>query len=144
MPATKIFISYSTKDAEFAEKLERRLQASGLNVFRDVHDVVAGRLDKQLKESIDKTDALLLIFSKHSAGSDWVEWEVQTARDRERRDDIDLLCPISLDDAWRKASWSGPLMHQIKDYAILDFSKARHFDKMFERLFTGLTNYYGP
>ena len=125
MPARNIFISYSIKDAKFAKKLEGRLQASGFTVFRDVHDVVAGRLDKQLKENIDKTDALLLIFSKHSAGSDWVEWEVQTARDRERRERIDLLCPISLDDTWRTATWNGPLMLQIKDYAILDFSSPR-------------------
>ncbi len=144
MPAKNIFISYSTKDAKFAEKLESRLQATGFNVFRDVHEVVAGRLDKQLKESIDKTDALLLIFSKHSAGSDWVEWEVQTARDRERREGIDLLCPISLDDAWRTATWSGPLMLQIKDYAILDFSRRRQFDAIFDRLRRGLQTHYGP
>ena len=144
MPAKNVFFSYSTQDARFAEKLERRLQAVGFNVFRDVHDVVAGRLDKQLKESIDKTDTLLLIFSEHSAGSDWVEWEVQIARDREKRDSIDLLCPISLDDAWRTATWNGPLMHQIKDYAILDFSKPSKFDAMFDRLQRGLQTYYGP
>ncbi len=144
MTANNIFISYSTKDAKFAEKLEGQLQAAGFDVFRDVHDIVAGRLDRQLKESIDKTDALLLIFSKHSAGSDWVEWEVQTARDRERREGIDVLCPISLDDAWRTATWNGPLMLQIKDYAILDFSKPRKFDGMFSRLLTGLRTYYGP
>ena len=144
MPASNIFVSYSTRDAKFAEKLERRLQAASFKVFRDVHGVVAGRLDKQLKENIDRTDALLLIFSKHSAGSDWVEWEVQSARERERTEGIDLLCPISLDDAWRTATWNGPLMLQIKDYAILDFSKPRKFDSMLDRLIAGLINHYGP
>ena len=138
MPARYIFISYSSQDAKFAEKLENRLKVAGFEVYRDVPGIIAGPLEVQLRDKIDKADALLLIFSKNSAGSDWVEWEVQTARDREKKDGINLLCPISLDEDWTKATWRGPLMNQIKDYAILDFSKPRRFEAMFERLREGL------
>ena len=31
----------------------------------------------------------------------------------------------------------------IKDYAILDFSKPRKFEEMFQRLFEGLKKFYG-
>ena len=143
MAAKRIFISYSRRDDQFAEKIENRLEVEGLEVVRDVHSLSAGRTQSQLEAEIAKADALLLIFSENSAGSDWVEWEVDLARQREKAEKIDLMCPISLDDAWRTATWSGPLMLQIRDYNILDFSNPRRFDEAFGKLVKGLRDWYG-
>lgn len=142
MAASKVFISYSRKDDKFAAKIEKRLEAEGLEVVRDVHSLNAGRTQKQLEAAIAKVDALLLIFSENSAGSDWVEWEVDLSRQREKAEKIDLMCPISLDDAWRDADWSGPLMLQIRDYNILDFSNPRKFNEAFDKLAKGLRDWY--
>ena len=142
MPATRVFISYSTADSAFADQLEAQLTAAGYDVFRDKTGMTAGPLDSQLKKQIDDIDALILVFSKNAIGSDWVEWEVQMARNREKRDGIRLLCPIQLDDSWRTAPWRGPLMHQIQDYFIVDFSA--EFKRPFQRLREGLERWYGP
>ena len=39
---THVFISYSRKDTEFVEKLERELNARGIITWRDVHSIPGG------------------------------------------------------------------------------------------------------
>ena len=56
-----------------------------------------------------------------------------------------MLCPVSLDDDWKTASWSAVLMNQIKKYNILDFSAWQDeeiFEAQFERLIRGLRIFY--
>lgn len=155
MAAKHLFLSYSTDDKKFADKLQARLEAAGYEVFRDSKDGTAGPLDRQLEERIQQADALVLVFSENSVCSPWVEWEasVAQARERERRlkdrklkrkkGPLYVLCPIALDDSWKDADWRGPLKFQIQDYTILDFSKPRQFDSMFDRLHDGLQRWYG-
>ena len=39
---TNVFISYSRKDREAADRLHAALQAEGLNPYLDKHDIAAG------------------------------------------------------------------------------------------------------
>ncbi len=144
MPARHVFISYSHQDKPFVERLEQRLQKEGIDIWRDEKDATAGRLERQINDAIFEKDALLLVFSQHSCGSDWVEWEASRAREVEKQEDRDVLCPIALDDAWKTATWRGPLQFQIQDYNILDFSDPGRFDGIVDRLIAGLRSYYGP
>jgi hypothetical protein len=54
---------------------------------------------------------LRLVLSKHSVASDWVEKEVETAMEQERRQKRTVLFPIRLDDAIMKAEvgWAGDI-----------------------------------
>lgn len=144
MTARHVFLSYSHQDRLFVERLERRLRDEGIDTWRDEKATVAGRLERQIDYAIFEKDALLLVFSKHSCNSDWVEWEASRAREVERQQDRDVLCPIALDGAWKTATWRGPLKYQIQDYSILDFSDPNRFDEMVNRLIAGLRSYYGP
>ena len=123
--------------------MEQRLQQEGIDTWRDEKDATAGRLERQINDAIFEKDALLLVFSQHSCGSDWVEWEASRAREVEKQEGRDVLCPIALDDAWKTVTWRGPLQFQIQDYNILDFSDTGRFDKMAGRLIAGLKRYYG-
>ena len=61
------FISYSTKDQEFAERLYADLQAKGVRCWFAPHDMKGGRkLHEQIDEAIRLHDKLLLILSEHS------------------------------------------------------------------------------
>ena len=80
------FISYSTKDQEFAERLHADLQNKGVRCWFAPHNLRIG--DKILDEidaAIRLRDKVLLILSEHSIESDWVEDEV-TAGFRRRKE----------------------------------------------------------
>ena len=87
------FISYSTKDQEFAERLHADLQAKGVRCWFAPHDMKAGRkIHEQIDEAIRLHDKLLLILSEHSMSSEWVKTEIANAREREDRRKASRCC----------------------------------------------------
>jgi len=140
-----LFISYSHADALFVNKLESQLSAKGIRYWRDIHDMKAGRMEKQIDRAIRQNPTVLLILSEHSLSSDWVEHEVRTAREQEKDMGRDVLCPVALDDSWKDSKWPKRIMEQIMEYNILDFSEWEDdskFDGMFRKLIDGLELFY--
>jgi TIR domain/Pentapeptide repeats (8 copies) len=94
------FISYSTRDEDFAKKLYGDLQKKGVRCWFAPHDlVIGGKLLDEIDAAIRMRDKVLLILSKHSIDSDWVEDEVTKAFEEERRRKQEVLFPIRIDDA---------------------------------------------
>lgn len=94
------FISHSSQDHEFAERLNDSLKMHGVSTWFAPHDLKIGsRMRRTFDENVLKKNKLLLILSKDSMGSSWVEQEVETALARERRDGSDMLFPVRIDDA---------------------------------------------
>ena len=94
------FISYSSKDDEFAKRLHADLQDNGVRCWFAPEDMKIGeRIRHGIDEAIRVHDKLLLILSQHSVQSPWVATEVETAFERERRQNRPVLFPIRLDDA---------------------------------------------
>jgi hypothetical protein len=94
------FISYSSKDQEFADRLYVDLQVKGVRCWLASEDLKIGdRFRSRIDESIRTHDKLLLVLSEHSIRSPWVEKEVETAFEREHREKGPVLFPIRLDDA---------------------------------------------
>ena len=80
------FISYSSKDQDFAERLHADLQNKGVRCWFAPHDLKTGdRYRDRIDESIRLYDKLLLILSKNAVASTWVEEEVEKAMDKERQ-----------------------------------------------------------
>ncbi|MEM9670661.1 MAG: toll/interleukin-1 receptor domain-containing protein [Pseudomonadota bacterium] len=94
------FISYSSKDQEFAERLHADLQNVGVRCWFAPHDLPIGRkiLDG-LDEAVRMRDKVLLILSNNAIASDWVEDEVTMAFGEERRRKKEMLFSVRLDDA---------------------------------------------
>ncbi len=68
------FISYSTNDQEFADRLQKDLRAKGVHCWFAPHDVRGGRkLHEQIDEAIRSYDRLLVVLSEHSMNSEWVK-----------------------------------------------------------------------
>lgn len=140
-----VFITYSHSDTAFVDKVDKRLTGDGVTVYRDVKDLEAGPIVPQLSMAIDRSRAVLLVLSKHSIDSDWVAFEMSRAREQEKRSNRYLLCPVSLDDAWKKKT--GPIWQYLKDsYFILDFSKweTSAFDAEYKKLLNGMKKWYQP
>jgi len=140
-----LFISYSHADKDFVNRMEESLNRKGIRFWRDIHHSTAGRLEKQIDRAIRQNPTVLLVLSKNSIQSDWVEHEVNLARKLEKEIKRDVLCPVALDDSWKTNPWSEVLMEQVMKYNILDYSiweDDAKFEKMFVRLIDGLNLFY--
>jgi TIR domain len=145
------FISYSTKDQAFAERLYADLQNKGVRCWFAPHDIQAGKkIHEQIDEAIRLHDRLLLILSEHSLNnSPWVATEISKARKREVREKRRMLFPVRLVDFDTLRGWEcfdadtgKDSAQEIREYYIPDFSnwKVDHdsYVMAFERLLRDL------
>jgi hypothetical protein len=143
------FISYSTKDQAFADRLYADLQNKGVRCWFAPHDVQGGKkLHEQIDEAIRLHDKLLLILSPHSMESEWVKTEIAKARKREVRDQRRVLFPIRLAPFETLRDWElfdadtgKDSAREIREYFIPDFSNWKNHDsyqEAFQRLISDL------
>jgi uncharacterized protein YjbI with pentapeptide repeats len=140
-----VFISYSTKDQEFADRLHADLQARGVRCWFAPHDIQGGRkIHEQIDEAIKVYDKLLLILSDASMNSNWVKTEIANSRAKEGQQERQMLFPITVVPFDHVKSWqlfdadTGiDSAREIRSYFIPDFSNWKDHDsyrKAFERL----------
>ena len=140
-----LFISYSHADSAFVDKLETYLNKQGIRFWRDIHDAIAGPLEKQIDRAMRLNPTVILILSENSLKSDWVEHEVRAARELGKKMGRDVLCPVALDDSWKSSPWPKRLMEQVMEYNILPFSSWKDdttFKQTFVKLIDGLQLFY--
>jgi hypothetical protein len=130
------FISYSTRDQDFADRLHADLQAKGLRCWFSRHDAQGGKkLHEQIEEAIRVHDRLLLILSPDSMNSEWVKTEIAKARQKEMRDGRRVLFPIRLCSFEALRDWEcfdadagKDSAREIREYFIPDFSGWKDHD----------------
>ena len=143
------FISYSTKDQDFADRLYADLQNKGVRCWFAPHDVQGGRkLHERIDEAIRMHDRLLLILSPHGMKSEWVKTEIAKARKREVRDQRRVMFPIRLAPFETLRDWEcfdadtgKDSAREIREYFIPDFSNWKNHDsyqEAFRRLIADL------
>lgn len=135
------FISYSNKDKDFVERLYVDLQSKGVRCWFAPEDMKIGdRIRVRIDESIHIFDKLLLVLSQHSVASEWVEYEVETALDKEQEGKLPVLFPIRLDEAVMKitTSWAAHIKRtrHIGDFE--NWEKSDDYQKAFSRLLRDL------
>src|SRR6266568_6787842 len=124
------FISFATKDDEFAKRLHSRMREANMRVWFAPENLKGGKkLHEQLFEAIQIQDRLLLVLSEHSIRSQWVMTEIRKAREVEKKEKRRKLFPIRLVDfdmlrAWTcfDADTSRDLAADVREYFIPDFS----------------------
>ncbi|HEY9141905.1 MAG TPA: toll/interleukin-1 receptor domain-containing protein [Bryobacteraceae bacterium] len=143
------FISYSSQDRGFAERLHADLQAKGVRCWFASHDIHGGRkVHEQIDEAIRLYDKLLLVLSEHSIDSEWVKTEIAHARQKELNEKRQVLFPISLVPFAKIREWKcfdadtgKDSAREIREYFIPDFSNWKDhgsYAKAFERLLRDL------
>jgi hypothetical protein len=135
------FISYSSKDNDFAERLHADLQSKGVRCWFAPEDLKTGdKLRPVVDQSIWVYDKLMVILSQHSVTSNWVEHEVETALAREQKQKRTILFPIRLDDTVMEITTGWPA-HIRNTRHIGDFREWKNHDtyqKSFDRLLRDL------
>lgn len=97
-----VFISYSSQDRPWALKLEADLQQRGLRVFLDRNRLEAGNeWQDQLRQALDGSQHLLVLWSGKSRDSAWVQTEIVEFRAKARSataEEVRLILFIPLDN----------------------------------------------
>jgi hypothetical protein len=143
------FISYSTKDEEFARRLYSRMRDEKLRVWFAPEEMKGGKLlHEQIEQAIQIHDRLLIILSEESMKSEWVKREIRNARRAEKKEDHRKLFPIRLVDYDAIENWKGfegdgaeDLAFELGKFYIPDFSNWKDhdsFEKEFEKLLRDL------
>src|SRR5258708_17103907 len=135
------FISHSSRDQEFADRLYTDLQSKGVRCWFAPEDMKIGdKIRQRIDESIRQYDKLLLILSAHSVASWWVEYEVEKALAKEDEKHTLVLFPVRLDHAVMQSttSWAAHLkrMRHITDFT--GWKQHDDYQKALTRLFRDL------
>ena len=136
------FISYSTDDQDFAERLYADLQSRGVRCWFAPHNIQGGKkVHEQIDEAIRVYDRLLVLLSEHSMKSEWVKTEISKARKREAREKRRMLFPLGLVEFTRLQKWEcfdadtgNDSAKEIREYYVPDFSNWKSHDSYQEEL----------
>jgi hypothetical protein len=131
------FISHSSKDELFAERLHADLQMNGVRCWFAPKDLKIGEVFRdRIDQSIRLHDKLLIVVSHNSISSDWVRDEVEAAMERERREDRLVLFPVQIDNAILNSEigWVGAIRRarHVGDFSC--WQNIGAYKKAFDRL----------
>jgi cellulose biosynthesis protein BcsQ len=135
------FLSYSSKDDAFARKLHTDLTELGIQCWFAPHDLPIGAKIRQgLDAAINAHDKVLLILSKNSIASTWVEKEVETAFEREATAGETILLPLRVDDEVMTtgAAWAADIRRQRNIGDFVRWADDREYKSALDRLVTSL------
>ena len=135
------FISYSSKDDDFAQRLHADLQHQGVRCWFAPEDLKIGdKFRMRIDESIRIYDKVMVILSENSIRSPWVEEEVEAALEKERKQNKPVLFPIRLDDAVMETdqAWAASLRRTRHIGDFMTWKDHDPYQKSFERLLRDL------
>jgi TolB-like protein len=87
----RAFLSYARADQPQAARLAKALETAGLDLWWDALIEGGAVFSRQIEAALESSDAVLVLWSKTSVGSDWVLDEAARGRDLRK------LVPVSLD-----------------------------------------------
>jgi uncharacterized protein YjbI with pentapeptide repeats len=135
------FISYSAADDIFVRRLHADLQNAGVRCWFAPEDMKIGdRIRDRIDQSIRLHDKLLLVLSRASIGSHWVEKEVETAMEQERRKCSTILFPISVDDEFMNThkAWAADIRRTRHVGDFRNYYVEKNYSESFARLLRDL------
>jgi uncharacterized protein YjbI with pentapeptide repeats len=137
------FISYSSKDQTFANRLHTTLRRKRMRVWLATEDLKIGdKFRPKIDEAISLYDKLLLVLSKDSVDSPWVEAEVEAAFEKERRQKRPVLFPIRLDDSVMESdrAWAAEIRRTRHIGDFRHWQRPAGYKKALSRLLRDLTS----
>jgi hypothetical protein len=136
------FISYSSADCDFAERLHTDLQSRGVRCWFAPEDLKVGdRVRQSIDEAIGRYDKLLVVLSQNSVASSWVESEVEAAFEREPIGQCETaLFPIRLDDSVMNTTqaWAADIRRKRHIGDFRNWKDRDSYEKSLQRLLRDL------
>src|ERR1017187_4208945 len=135
------FISHSSKDQDFAERLHADLQAKGVRCWFAPEDLKIGdRFRRSEERRVRVYDKVMIVLSDASVKSRWVEREVNAAMEREGRENRQVLFPIRIDEAVMEAPqpWAADVRRTRHIGNFCDWQQHPAYRTAFDRLLRDL------
>lgn len=96
---SKAFISYAQQDQDVAERMARDLSNRGVQTWFSQQEILAGdSILERIREGIRSADYLIVLISKQSKKSAWVEREIVMAHERFGEEAATAIIPVLIDD----------------------------------------------
>jgi hypothetical protein len=125
------FISFSGNDRNFIEKIGEDLQREGVRCWYAPEEMKMGdAMRQQVDQLIRVQDKLLVVLSKFSVESPWIQKEVEAAIEEERNRNRAVLFPVRLDNG-RMIADKNWLEHLQKSHPIYDFTAWQNWESYF-------------
>jgi uncharacterized protein YjbI with pentapeptide repeats len=128
------FISHGLEDRKFVGLLRARMAEQGFRVWSTPRGQA---IDERIDRVVRPYDKLLLVLSRDSLNTYWVQTEIYKATQREKNEARRLLHPVSLVPNEELAAWQCRDADTGKDFAseirqrtVLDFSSWRNLEAL--------------
>src|SRR4051794_37626109 len=96
---SNVFISHSSHDKPFVRRLAVALLAEGIPVWLDNWKIaLTDSLTDKIYDGIDESSIVVIVVSKNSIESGWVNRELNAALAKEDQVGRKFVIPIKLDD----------------------------------------------
>lgn len=122
-PAMRIFVSYSHLDKSFVKRLQEDLSQQGLDIRLASDALRPGYpITDKIVEEITQADAFIIVLSRKSANSTWLNYEVAAAISAQSKGSLRAIIPIITEKGTE-------IPFIVKDREYLDFSDSRDYSK---------------
>jgi hypothetical protein len=102
----KIFLSYGREELGFVDDLVGRLETEGYDVWLEYRDLIPGQSwTEQLEKGKNESDTILLVVSKKSVNSQWVQKEWQHFLDSNKRVILLIFDAEDIDEKLEQYEW---------------------------------------
>jgi TIR domain len=128
---TDVFVSYASEDRDRAAQLASALGKFGWSVWWDRKIIAGQTFDHAIERELENAKSVIVLWSKHSIGSEWVKNEAAAAAER------GVLVPATIERV------KLPLEFRRKQTADLIDWKGEPSHSGFQALCEGITNTIG-
>lgn len=124
--STRVFISYSRTDKEFAARLRSSLEDGGYEAYIDTEDIAGSEeWKKRIESLILAADAIVFVVSPASVSSPVCDWETKRTLEAGKR-----LIPI----VWKQLPAETPAPDQISDRNYIYFDEPESYASSLSQL----------
>lgn len=127
MDMRRVFVSYSRRNKNFAERLARDLSDAGLDVWIDFRQIHGGEVwREEIRRGLERSGILIACISPDAIRSEWVQFEINTSRELGK-----LVVPIMVTEALTE-------LHEVPSLAWLQDVQFINFENRYEEAFPQL------
>lgn len=127
----KVFVSYSRRNKNFAERLARDLSDAGLDVWIDFRQIHGGEMwENEIYRGLQRSEMLVLCLTPDAVASEWVQREVNTAREQKK-----FIMPIMVADAFTELKRT-PALSWLEQVQYVNF--VNRYEEAFPELLLAL------